>query len=771
MAAAPFLNRENFTHLKLKLSSVPWRPALMAAMIYLGLSPLAAHSQTLNVGGQSLIPAGFFTMGDVSDTNSEGSAAPTNIYVAAFFIDTNLVSYGQWQPVYSWATNNGYGFTNAGSGKAANHPVQTVDWYDAVKWCNARSQLAGLSPVYFSDVNLTEVYSNGEPGVVYVNWGGLGYRLPTEAEWERAARGGVSGLRFPWGNTINETDANYQGTNIFFYDLGPSGYNSSFDTLPQPYTSPVGSFAANGYGLTDTAGNVWEWCWDWYGPYGQPSTNNPTGQSSGSGRVLRGGGWDGYAYACRTAWRDEGPPNEPENDIGFRTVLANALPVITNVPLSQTDAPGASVSFSVGAAGASPLGYQWYFGGAPISGATNATLEITNVQTANVGAYTVEVSDPYGTTSAAASLSLAGTNNCVPAPPGLIAWWPGNGTANDIIGGNNGVLQGGVSYASGPSALAFDFDGTGTVIISNSPALNFAPDAPLTVEAWVYCTADGDLQNLVGKGEDCSGNTSPNYQLAYDFGSGDGLIFGGASGEATGVILQTNSWHHVVGTFDGDTSIVYLDGELEGAMSDTVLGPEGDSPLLIGGGGSCAMFLGMMQNTRLYNRALSADEVLTVFNASISGICTSPLPPYIVQPPADASVPAGATASFSVTVSGNAPLACQWYFGAVPLPGATNTALAISSVQTNNAGVYSVVVTNGYGATNATALLTVLPANLPPVTLYFEPAGGQVILVWPTGALQSAPTVAGPYTDVIGASSPYSVVPSGPQQYFRVKVQ
>ena len=130
-------------------------------------------------------------------------AIPTNVYVSAFYMDTNLVSYSQWQSVYSYATSHGYGFDDAGSGKAANHPVQTVDWYDVVKWSNARSQQAGLTPVYYTDAGLTQVYTNGNVDAVYANWAASGYRLPTEAEWEKAARGGLSGQRFPWGNTIS----------------------------------------------------------------------------------------------------------------------------------------------------------------------------------------------------------------------------------------------------------------------------------------------------------------------------------------------------------------------------------------------------------------------------------------------------------------------------------------------------------------------------------------------------------------------------------------
>src|SRR5580704_6657891 len=179
--------------------------------------------------GMTYIPAGSFTMGDTLDNESD--AIPTNVTVSDVYMETNVVSYSQWQSVHDWAVTNGYGFDNAGAGKATNQPVQTVNWYDAVKWCNARSQQASLTPVYYTDAGLTQVYTNGEVAITNVNWSANGYRLLTEAEWEKAARGGLSGQRFPWGDTISESQANYEGdTNDYNYDLGPNGYNAAFDT-------------------------------------------------------------------------------------------------------------------------------------------------------------------------------------------------------------------------------------------------------------------------------------------------------------------------------------------------------------------------------------------------------------------------------------------------------------------------------------------------------------------------------------------------------------
>ena len=265
----------------------------------------------------ALIPAGPFTMGDSLDgwTN----AVPTNVTVSAFYMDVNLVSWNQWQSVYIWATNHGYGFVNAGSGKAANHPVQTVDWWDCVKWSNARSQQASLVPVYYTDAGLTQVYTNGEPATLYPNWSASGFRLPTEAEWEKAARGGLSGLRFPWGNIISQDLANYDGaTNQFSYDLGPNSNNPAFQSGGTPYTSPIGYFPPNGYGLHDMAGNVLEWCWDWSAlPYqGGSDPHGPEGPLTY--RVARGGTYLLTALWARCANRTGGTPDGAYRYIGFR---------------------------------------------------------------------------------------------------------------------------------------------------------------------------------------------------------------------------------------------------------------------------------------------------------------------------------------------------------------------------------------------------------------------------------------------------------------------
>ena len=286
--------------------------------------------------GMAPIPAGAFIIGNSSGDSDPDHETPnpTNVTVSAFYMDTNLVSYSQWLAVFAYATNHAYGFAHAGAGKGPDHPAQSMDWFDAVKWCNARSQQAGWTPAYYQDAGLTQVYTNGA-ATPYVQWGANGYRLPTEAEWEKAARGGLSGQRFPWGNTISWSQANYYGVPLalepsgYAYDLSTAiGYDPAFHTGAVPYSSPVGSFAPNGYGLYDMAGNVTEWCWDWYNddytlagsPYaGGTDPHGPATSVFGS-RVLRGGAYAGVAAAARCANRIEGGPLGSNPTWGFRCV-------------------------------------------------------------------------------------------------------------------------------------------------------------------------------------------------------------------------------------------------------------------------------------------------------------------------------------------------------------------------------------------------------------------------------------------------------------------
>jgi formylglycine-generating enzyme required for sulfatase activity len=281
-----------------------------------------------------LIPAGSFIRGDTfgGPDSGEGDASelPTNaVTVSAFYMDKFEVTKTLWDTVYQWATNHGYSFELGALGKAADHPAHTMTWYDAVKWCNARSEKEGRTPAYYTNTAQTTVavYRSEQVDVdnTWVKWN-AGYRLPTEAEWERAARGGSNLHRFPWADadTITHFRANYLSMAVYAYDTSSTrGNHHDYDNPPYPYTSPVGVFAANGYGLYDMAGNVREWCWDWFSStYYSPSpSTNPLGPTTGQFRVMRSSSWNDNAYTSRVANRGYEAPDSAYDFYGFRTVL------------------------------------------------------------------------------------------------------------------------------------------------------------------------------------------------------------------------------------------------------------------------------------------------------------------------------------------------------------------------------------------------------------------------------------------------------------------
>jgi formylglycine-generating enzyme required for sulfatase activity len=251
--------------------------------------------------GMAWIPGGPFQMGDGRVTGPVRT-----VTVSAFVMDQWEVSIELWQSVQAWGKTRGYDLV-AGGSFGARHPVYGVNWYDVVKWCNARSEKEGKVPAYYLDGAMTQVYRSGEKVPAGFKRD-AGYRLPTEGEWEKAARGGVEGKSYPWGtDELNATLANY-------YLSNKNG------------TMPIGSYEANGYGLFDMAGNVWEWCWDWHGVYEQTAQTDPSGPGSGSSRVFRGGGWYDVAGDCQVWFRFRSLPDNRIGSFGFRSVLPPGQP-------------------------------------------------------------------------------------------------------------------------------------------------------------------------------------------------------------------------------------------------------------------------------------------------------------------------------------------------------------------------------------------------------------------------------------------------------------
>lgn len=245
------------------------------------------------------IPGGEYAMGDHHNWPSIPAGLLTQhmVYVSAFLMDKYEVTLSACTQLMLWAVANGYTPLFTWGGKGPDHPV-LLNWYACAWWCNARSEYEGLTPCYTLNGS---VYRTGTeaPGLV-CNWSANGYRLPTEAEWERAARGGAATNDFPWTtdpNRISHAKANYYGNApLYAWDLS-TGHHPTYAAGVTPYTSPVGSFAPNAYGLHDMAGNVAEFCWDWYDQtyYLVSPYSDPTGPGGGDKKVGRGGSWGGSA--------------------------------------------------------------------------------------------------------------------------------------------------------------------------------------------------------------------------------------------------------------------------------------------------------------------------------------------------------------------------------------------------------------------------------------------------------------------------------------------
>ncbi len=232
------------------------------------------------------VQGGAFNMGSEEYYKNEKPVHEVTL-TGSFYIGKYPVTQKEWKKVMG---------SNPSYFKGNNQPVESVSWYDAVEFCNKKSEMEGLEKCY-----------SGSGKNIKCDFSKNGYRLPTEAEWEYAARGGIescnSNYRFAGSNNIDE---------VAWYDD-----NSG--------THPVGKKKPNELGIYDMSGNVLEWCHDWYDSdyYEDSPEDNPTVPNSGSFRVLRGGFWGFGADNCRVADRGGSGPGGSGRGIGFRLLRAN----------------------------------------------------------------------------------------------------------------------------------------------------------------------------------------------------------------------------------------------------------------------------------------------------------------------------------------------------------------------------------------------------------------------------------------------------------------
>lgn len=251
--------------------------------------------------GMVRIPGGSYTLGCTDEQKDcDGDESPTTrVTVSDFYLGKYEVTFDEYD---AFCTATGREKPSDSGWGRGQRPVINVSWNDAVAYCNWRSEKESLTKVYTISGS-----------TVTANWNAKGYRLPTEAEWEYAARGGGKAVLFGNGkNVADPREINFDGSSSYKKDYSIAGeYRQK--------TVPVGSLnSPNALGLHDMSGNVWEWCWDWKTTYPGGERNNYRGPDSGSLRVLRGGSWLNYPQLVRVALRNLDTPDVRSSNIGFR---------------------------------------------------------------------------------------------------------------------------------------------------------------------------------------------------------------------------------------------------------------------------------------------------------------------------------------------------------------------------------------------------------------------------------------------------------------------
>jgi len=281
--------------MKTKINYLIWLSLALTILPAISSSDSRPNQMVWNKDGAEMayIPAGSFEMGDaMNETEAwmQRSRPLHTVRLDGFYIDKTEVTVGQFK---AFLADSGYHWTGSWDdvdqySPGDDYPMIYVDWNDAM---------------------------------AYAKWSGK--RLPTEAEWEYAARGGLVGQRYPWGSEKADGSQGNFADKSSAVDWANANVDDGYATC-----SPVGSYPPNSYGLYDMGGNVWEWCADWYSSdyYSKSPVKNPLGPDSGSSRVVRGGSWSNYTYYLRVAYRGYYFPHNRIGGLGFRCVSESNYP-------------------------------------------------------------------------------------------------------------------------------------------------------------------------------------------------------------------------------------------------------------------------------------------------------------------------------------------------------------------------------------------------------------------------------------------------------------
>ncbi len=559
-------------------------------------------------------------------------------YTASF----SVTAYGQAPLSYQWSHNGTAipGATSAtlllpnvqnGNPNNANgtYTVMVSNGHGSVTSSGATLTVLGsgsaLVNVDFGDASGNKVGA-GAVGLSPADYWN-GYYFPGSSS------GTINGLKWSDGSasSINMTVANAPGV------WGNSTGDPMYDSFVYPW---------NGASITVTLANIGPGTYDFY-LYGHSqldqdntsftiSTQSGSKSTTASSQAATSADWvENLQYVVFrsvqisqgqtvTITAAKGNPNATAILNGMQILTTSAQsPAVLSGPASQTIIEGQDATMSVTVASAQPPSYQWRFNGNNIAGATSSSLILHNVQLTQGGSYDVKVTcGSANVTSSAATLTV-NPAQVDPDPSGIIAWWPANGNALDIVGVNNGTLHGISAYAAGKVGQAFT--------LSSANGYMTAPDAAalrlsgaFTIEAWINPNTTNGDQAIVSKVGGASGNNG--YQLVL---SGNSLVgqfntpgqaWPGYRVSVSGVI-QPNVWTHVAWTYDQNALSLYTNGQL---AATTTIGnhsiASGAATFRISGDDNNHVYFGgLIDETTVYSRALSASDISSIFNASVAG--------------------------------------------------------------------------------------------------------------------------------------------------------